>query len=131
MPPRSERHGPQGASRCVTAPRRAGPSDGLTRGNEETVSTVSSPAPRRSSEAVFSWIGSLFTFDWKQFHPAEGTISAAVLYLPLLVLKWLGLEEFWLSFAFAAIFTRATYLAVNDAAGTRTRWSVAFVLVGT
>jgi hypothetical protein len=95
------------------------------------MSTLSSPAPRRSSEEVFSWIGSLFTFDRKQFHPAEGPISATYLFLPLLVLKWLGYEELWLSFAFGAIFTRSTFVAVNDAAGSRIRWSIAFVLAGT
>jgi Fusaric acid resistance protein-like len=94
-------------------------------------SSVTSPAPRRSSEALLSWIGSLFTFDRKQFHPAEGPISATYLFLPLLVLKWLGHEELWLSFAFGAIYTRATYIAVDDGAASSRRWSIGFVLVGT
>jgi hypothetical protein len=96
------------------------------------MSTVSSPAPRRSDQAVFSWIGSLFTLDSKQFRPVEGAIVTAIIFAPLLVLKAFGHEELWLSFAFGALFTRATDHAVKDAPSrSRTGWAVGFVLVGT
>jgi hypothetical protein len=94
------------------------------------MSTLGSPVPRRSDEAAVSWIGSLFTLKPEHFHPVEGAITLAIFLVPLLVLKALGHEELWLSFSFGALFTRQNYLAVDEAAASRIRWSVAFVLVG-
>jgi hypothetical protein len=97
------------------------------------MSTVSSPAPRQSNAAVLSWIGSLFAFDSTKFHPVEGVVATVLVVALLLILKALGHEDLLFSIAFGALYTRhARIRAINGVpVPGRTRWSLAFVLVGT